>query len=226
MDELQRFYLLLSTLPAELGLAVVRGLEGLLRRPKRRFEAAPAGLGWVLVVLENPALFRPGSSSSQSSGSVLKRFLGIVSNLPNEAHHYVGPFAGRLRPRPVRPLTPRALPAPSWSAGSTSSTTPRASSARSSSSTSPSSRASASTPLPSPRRPTARATSPCPTRTTGASARPRASCHSSLRPTPTGLACPSRPSTSRSPTTWTPCSTTRVRRALPALPLAAEDAGD
>lgn len=90
-DELQRFYLLLGTLPSELGFAVVRGLEGLLRRPRRRFDTAPGGLAWVLIVLENPALFKPGSASSQSSGSVLKRFLGIVSNLPNEAHHYVGP---------------------------------------------------------------------------------------------------------------------------------------
>jgi hypothetical protein len=91
LREVFEFYELLATLPPELGFAVIRGLEGLLRRPKRRFEGSPEGLGWVLVVLENPALFQPGSANTQSSGSVLKRFLGIVSNLPNEAHHYVSP---------------------------------------------------------------------------------------------------------------------------------------
>jgi len=49
MIELRAFYELLSILPSELGQAVVKGLEGLLRRPRRRFDSGlgPKGLSWV-----------------------------------------------------------------------------------------------------------------------------------------------------------------------------------
>lgn len=49
MIELRAFYELLSILPSELGQAVVKGLEGLLRRPRRRFDSGlgPQGLSWV-----------------------------------------------------------------------------------------------------------------------------------------------------------------------------------
>jgi hypothetical protein len=91
MIELRAFYELLSILPSELGQAVVKGLEGLLRRPRRRFDSGlgPKGLSWVLIILENPLLFRNGSDPSQAAGSVIKRFLGLVSNLANDQHHYV-----------------------------------------------------------------------------------------------------------------------------------------
>ena len=51
MIEVRAFYELLSILPIELGQAVVKGLEGLLRRPRRRFDSGlgPKGLSWVGV---------------------------------------------------------------------------------------------------------------------------------------------------------------------------------
>ncbi|KAL7413343.1 hypothetical protein BDY24DRAFT_389757 [Mrakia frigida] len=98
MIELRAFYELLSILPSELGQAVVKGLEGLLRRPRRRFDSGlgPQGLSWVLIILENPLLFRNGSNESQAAGSVIKRFLGFVSNLANDQHHYLVHWFCRL----------------------------------------------------------------------------------------------------------------------------------
>lgn len=70
MIELRAFYELLSILPAELGQAVVKGLEGLLRRPRRRFDSGlgPKGLSWVsrsLFSLPSVTLSKPSSSPSQ-----------------------------------------------------------------------------------------------------------------------------------------------------------------
>lgn len=61
MAELRAFYDMLLGLPEELGAAVVKGLEGLLRRPRRRFDAASSGKGlsWVSMRISRINLTTP-----------------------------------------------------------------------------------------------------------------------------------------------------------------------
>ncbi|CDZ97187.1 E3 ubiquitin protein ligase [Phaffia rhodozyma] len=86
LSKLRAFYAILNTLPSELHESIFEALQGLFRRPRRRFheKQGPKGLTWVIILLENDSLFK---SRDLKAGTIIKRFLGIVSNLSNDQHH-------------------------------------------------------------------------------------------------------------------------------------------
>ncbi len=87
-DTLTTFYNLVESRPRAMQLLRER-TAALLERPGRGCvgPGASGDGGWAVAMLESPLFDRSGTSNAQERQQLVSRFIGLVSNLDNVAHH-------------------------------------------------------------------------------------------------------------------------------------------
>lgn len=103
-DDLTAFYSLIASLPTEKPSELILTMAiALLKRPRRKL-STPSDIYFLLIILENPALYSPtifASSKTHTSTdslalSVLERCIGILAHSPNRTRHYLLNWVSRF----------------------------------------------------------------------------------------------------------------------------------
>lgn len=136
-QDLSTFYMLISTLPSTKPMQLILSTSLALLKSPNRSLTSPSHILFLLIILDNPALYSTSIFSDSSSESIhheiLERIIGILAHSPKRVRHYLLNWVSRFPPLQFQPKvelfnafithrliqhywpTKKQKPKPSWS---------------------------------------------------------------------------------------------------------------